>query len=320
MSQGPPTPPHPKRRGLGRGLDALLSSSAASAASAAGNDAGAEPQSGLVELDPRKIEPNPEQPRRGFDEEGIAALADSIRTHGLLHPIVVERTAPDAFRLVAGERRLRAAKQAGVATIPAILRPATESARHALELALVENLQRAQLSPLEEAAAYARLADTFGLSHEAIGLRMGRSRSAVSNTVRLLSLTAAVQEAVAEGRLTAGHARALLPLPAGEQERLATQVVEEGLSVRRIEQLVQQRAAAEAEASAPPAATNHAPGARPRASLSADDDALQRGLEEALGTPVTLQRRRRGGGRLIVDFYSDEELDALYTRLGGPDL
>ena len=312
MTQQPPVPP--RRRGLGRGLDALLSSSAATAAGHR-DDAvipGApEPQSGLIEVDPHRVDPNPEQPRRSFAEEGIAALAESIRTHGLLHPIVVERLGEGRFRLVAGERRLRAARQAGVATIPAILRPATESARHALELALVENLQRAQLSPLEEAAAYARLADTFGLSHEAIGMRMGRSRSAVSNTVRLLSLGAAVQEAVAEGRLTAGHARALLPLTEPEQERLARVIEDEGLSVRRVEQLVQQQAA--------PAAPRKA--ARPAtAPLAADDAALQRGFEEALGTPVSLQRRRRGGGRLVIDFFSDEELDALYSRLGGPSL
>ncbi|HZS14152.1 MAG TPA: ParB/RepB/Spo0J family partition protein [Candidatus Dormibacteraeota bacterium] len=317
MSQQPP--PSPKRRGLGRGLDALLTSSAAAAsarqAAAAEPDEREATESGLIEVSPGSVEPNPEQPRRGFDEEGIAALAESIQTHGLLHPIVVERLSGDRYRLVAGERRLRAAQKAGVATIPAILRPATDSARHALELALVENLQRAQLSPLEEAAAYARLADTFGLSHEAIGLRMGRSRSAVSNTVRLLSLTAAVQEAVADGRLSAGHARALLPLPAPDQERLARQIEAEGLSVRRVEQLVQQQNAA-------PAATAPRPGRPPQAAepLGVDDSALQRGLEEALGTRVTLQRRRRGGGRLIVDFYSDEELDALYTRLGGPEL
>jgi ParB family transcriptional regulator, chromosome partitioning protein len=310
--QGPP----PKRRGLGRGLDALLTSSAAAASArpaVSADDTPEEAATGLIEVSPAKVEPNPEQPRRSFDEEGLAALAESIRTHGLLHPIVVERGAGDTYRLVAGERRLRAARQAGVATIPAIVRPATESARHALELALVENLQRAQLSPLEEAAAYARLADTFGLSHEAIGLRMGRSRSAVSNTVRLLSLTAAVQEAVAEGRINAGHARALLPLPAGEQERLARQIEEEGLSVRRVEQLVQQH-------TAPRAAPRPASDAATEATLSVDDSALQRGFEEALGTPVTLLRKRRGGGRLVIDFYTDEELDALYARLGGPEL
>jgi ParB family transcriptional regulator, chromosome partitioning protein len=310
VSQQPPSPP--RRRGLGRGLDALLSSSAAASAQQGAAYAGAEPESGLVEVDPHRVDPNPEQPRRGFDEEGIAALADSIRTHGLLHPIVIERLGTDRYRLVAGERRLRAARQAGVATIPAILRPATDSARHALELALVENLQRAQLSPLEEAAAYARLADTFGLSHEAIGLRMGRSRSAVSNMVRLLSLGAAVQAAVAEGRVTAGHARALLPLPEAEQERLARQIEDEGLSVRRVEQLVQQQQAA--PATPRPSRTQAA------APLGTDDAALQRGFEEALGTPVSLQRRRRGGGRLVIDFFSDEELDALYTRLGGPQL
>jgi ParB family transcriptional regulator, chromosome partitioning protein len=309
---GASPPPPPRRRGLGRGLDALLSSSATAAARSGG-----EP-TGLVELDPHNVEPNPEQPRRNFDEEGLAQLAESIRTHGLLHPIVVEPR-NGGYRLVAGERRLRAARQAGVASIPAIVRPSTESARHALELALVENLQRTQLSPLEEAAAYARLADAFGLSHEAIGLRMGRSRSAVSNTVRLLALAAGVQEALADGRLSAGHARALLPLPAAAQEELAARIAEEGLSVRRAEQLVHERL------NAPRAETGAATPRTPRPGagvdqLTPDDSALQRGFEEALGTPVHLQRRRRGGGRLLIEFYSDEELDALYTRLGGPAL
>lgn len=322
MADGPRTPPPSKRRGLGRGLDALLSSSAAAAARSGGG-AQVTRETGLVDVDPDGVAPNPEQPRRHFDEEGITALAESIRTHGLLHPIVVERR-DGGYRLVAGERRLRAAREAGVASIPAIVRPSTESARHALELALVENLQRAQLSPLEEAAAYARLADAFGLSHEAIGMRMGRSRSAVTNTVRLLALPAGVQEALADGRLTAGHARALLPLATEQQEELAGRIAAEGLTVRRVEQLVQERLDAASRPAPPPgdaeptATRRTAASARP--SLSPDDAALQRGFEDALGTPVHLQRRRRGGGRLVIDFYSDEELDALYQRLGGPPL
>lgn len=316
MPDAPHPPPPSKRRGLGRGLDALLSSSAASAARHGGGPQARE--TALLELDPHHVEPNPEQPRRHFDEAGITALADSIRTHGLLHPIVVERRNGD-YRLVAGERRLRAAREAGVATIPAIVRPSTETARHALELALVENLQRAQLSPLEEAAAYARLADTFGLSHEAIGLRMGRSRSAITNTVRLLALPAGVQEALADGRLSAGHARALLPLPEKQQETVARQIADEGLTVRRVEQIVQEQLDAGARQPSPARQTPGPPARRPRP-LSADDSALQRGFEAALGTSVHLQRRRRGGGRLIIEFYSDEELDGLYSRLGGPPL
>jgi ParB family chromosome partitioning protein len=278
-----------------------------------------------------RVSPNPEQPRRDVDEASLGELADSIRTHGILQPIVVEPADRGGYRLIAGERRLRAAALAGLTAVPAVVRPPTESGRHALELALVENLQRSDLSPLDEAAAYARLADTFGLSHEAIGRRVGRSRAAVSNAVRLLGLPAAVQTSLAAGKITAGHARALLTLAsAAEQETLAHQVEEQGLTVREVERTVQElvrtggtaRTASAASTSAAPAP---APPGSPRArSIKAnqpgvDDLALERGLEEALGTPVRLQRRRQGG-RLVIDFYSDEDLDALYRRLGGPPL
>ena len=289
-----------RRRGLGRGLEALLSPRA-------GGD-GTEPT--LVAVDPNAVAPNPEQPRRGFAEEGIDTLAESIRLHGLLHPIVVQREA-SGYRLVAGERRLRAAQRAGVATVPAIVRPAAESARHSLEMALTENLMRADLNPIEEAAAYARLADAFGLSHEAIALRLGRSRPAVSNAIRLLSLPASVQEAVADGLLSAGHARAVLVLASeAEQEMLARQIVETGMSVRDTERVVQGRAAA-ATGPVPVAAAPR------RARLTADDEALRRGFEAALGLPVRLQRNPRSGGRLVVEFVDDADLDALYRRLGG---
>jgi ParB family chromosome partitioning protein len=307
-----------RRRGLGRGLDALLSNSAraplldgATAAPAAPDD-----EARLVEVEVTAVRPNPEQPRREFDAEALSGLAESIRAHGLLQPIVVERDG-EGLRLVAGERRLRAAALAGLHRIPALLRPATQSGREALELALVENLQRTDLSALEEAAAYARLADAFGLSHEAIALRVGRSRAAVSNTVRLLALPAAVQTALREGRLTAGHARALLGAPSdADREELAEAVTVHGLSVRQVEHEVGRRVAIAAAAPVVPAAGRRP---APPPPLAADDRLLERSLEETLGTQVHLRRRRRGG-QLLIDFYDDEQLDSLYTRLGGPPL
>ncbi len=249
--------PDARRRGLGRGLDALLSSTPRPALVDSGDAGPGDDESRLVDVDVTAVRPNPEQPRRDFDAEALAGLADSIRAHGLLQPIVVERDA-EGLRLVAGERRLRAAALAGLGRIPALLRPSTQSGREALELALVENLQRTDLSALDEAAAYSRLADTFGLSHEAIALRVGRSRAAVSNTVRLLALPASVQTALRDGRLTAGHARALLAAPNDrDREELADAVTTHGLSVRQVEHEVGRRAAI---AAATPAA---APRRRP---------------------------------------------------------
>jgi ParB family chromosome partitioning protein len=263
----------------------------------------------LVEIDPALVDANPEQPRREFDAEALVALGESIRTHGLLHPIVVER-AGQRYQLVAGERRLRAVRVAGLNRLPAIIRPAADSARQSLEAALTENLLRADLSAIDEAAAYSRLADTFGLSHEAIALRLGRSRPAVSNTIRLLALPAAVQRAVVQGTISAGHARALLALPDdARRESVARQVAEAGWSVRRTEQAVQ---AELGRAHAPRAVTT-------RPSLSADDEAVRRGIEERLGLPVELERRGRGG-RVTIAFHDNGDLDALYTRLGAAPL
>jgi ParB family transcriptional regulator, chromosome partitioning protein len=292
-----------RRRGLGRGLDALLTNEAES-------EKGESP---LISLDPGTVRPNPEQPRRAFEPDALAALGESIRLHGLLHPIVVQREG-DTYSLVAGERRLRAAQLAGVSSIPAIVRPAAESSRHQLEMALTENLLRTDLNPMEEAAAYARLSDAFGLTHEAIALRLGRSRSGISNAIRLLDLPAPVQEAVADSRLTASHARALLVLPlAADQEAVAALAIAEGLNVRDTERAVQDRLtrAAAAPRPRPPSAPEEA---------APDDVALRRGLEHALGVPVRLQRRKGGGGRIVIDWAGDSDLDALYRKLGGPPL
>ena len=298
-----PSPPRSfRRRGLGRGLDALLT-----------NEAEAEEGSPLISLDPRTVTPNPEQPRRAFEPDALAALGDSIRLHGLLHPIVVQREG-DTYSLVAGERRLRAAQLAGVSSIPAIVRPAAESSRHQLEMALTENLLRTDLNPMEEAAAYARLSDAFGLTHEAIALRLGRSRSGISNAIRLLDLPAPVQEAVADARLTASHARALLVLPlAADQEAVAALVIAEGLNVRDTERAVQDRLTRAATR------TRQRTASTPEVA-SPDDVALRRGLEHALGVTVRLERRKGGGGRIVIDWAEDDDLDALYRKLGGPPL
>jgi ParB family transcriptional regulator, chromosome partitioning protein len=308
MTSIPPGHAAPRRRGLGRGLDALLGP----AVDAPGPDPAvdAPPDTAvLVEIDPSLVEANPEQPRRDFDHDALIALGESIRTHGLLHPIVVERSGP-GYQLVAGERRLRAVRLAGLPRIPAIIRPAAESARQSLETALTENLVRADLSPMEEAAAYARLSDAFGLSHEAIALRLGRSRPAISNAIRLLALSAPVQRAVSDGTISAGHARALLGIAdADRQEAMALRAAQQGWSVRETEKAVQ-------------TALGHAPAPRTppaRPALSPDDEAVRRGIEAQLGLPVDLERRRRGG-RVTVTFNDDGDLDALYRRLGGAPL
>jgi ParB family chromosome partitioning protein len=291
-----------RRRGLGRGLDALLTS-----------ESETEEGSALISIDPSSVGPNPEQPRRSFDPDALSALGDSIRLHGLLHPVVVQREG-DSYSLVAGERRLRAAQLAGVSSIPAIVRPAAESSRNQLEIALTENLLRTDLNPMEEAAAYARLSDAFGLTHEAIALRLGRSRSGISNAIRLLDLPAPVQEAVADSRLTASHARALLVLPLpSDQEALAAVIIADSLNVRDTERAVQERLSRPL----PPSHPRRATAAEP---LAPDDLALRKGLEQALGVPVRLQRRKGGGGRLVIDWAEDADLDDLYRKLGGPPL
>jgi ParB family chromosome partitioning protein len=292
-----------RRRGLGRGLDALF----------AGAPRDEHGDVLLIAVDPAQVAPNPEQPRRDFDEASLDAMAESIRLHGLLHPIVVQRDG-ESYRLVAGERRLRAAQRGGMASIPAIVRPAAESGRQALELALTENLVRTDLNPMEEASAYARLADAFGLTHDVIALRVGRSRPTISNSIRLLGLAASVQKAVASGRVSASNGRALLALPEQEQVEVATDIEKLGLSVHEVERLVQRRLDQRAPNRSPAAI------AAQRSRPTPDDDVLRTAIEQTLGLPVRLERRRRGGGRLVIDFLDDRDLDGFYRRLGGPPL
>lgn len=276
-----------RKRALGKGLEALI-------------PAGPELRSGVLELPIDRIRPNPRQPRREIGEGSIQELAESIREHGVLQPVLVT-SAGDQFQLVAGERRLEAARLAGLQVIPAVVREAGE--RASLELALVENLQRSDLGPLEAAEGYRQLAEDFGLRHEEIAARVGVSRSRVSNTLRLLKLSEAVRQALAAGQVSEGHARALLGLSAAADQAAAMQtVISKQLNVRQTEQLIRQLTSRPAK---------QAPAQRKQTPEEAD---LQTRLEESLGTKVSLRGGRRGG-RLIIHYYSDEELNAIADRI-----
>jgi ParB family chromosome partitioning protein len=250
-----------------------------------------------------RVRPNPHQPRRRFDPASLATLAASIREHGVLQPILVTE-AIDGYVLIAGERRLRAAQEAGLDRIPAIVRDLGDQAR--LEVALIENLQREDLDPIEAAHGFRRLIDEFAFTHERVAERVGRARSTVANTLRLLDLAAPVQEAIAEGRLTEGHGRALGGLPPDHQERVLDSVIGQDLSVRQTEELVRRLRQPRPEP-VPPAAGRR---------LDPDLERVEEDLRRALGTKVSLARSRRGG-RIVIEYYSDEDLGRLYERLTG---
>ncbi len=227
------------KRGLGRGLGSLIPTQPAASENAAASQSGPGTAAGayFAELPIAAVRPNQWQPRNVFDEDALAELVHSIREVGLLQPVVVRRTGPESYELVMGERRWRASQVAGLETIPAIVRQTDDG--DMLRDALLENLHRSQLNPLEEAAAYGQMLEDFGCTHDELAQRIGRSRPQISNTLRLLKLSPVVQRRVAAGVLSAGHARALLGVPDGErQEHLAGRVVAEGISVRALEELV----------------------------------------------------------------------------------
>lgn len=300
------TPP----KGLGKGLGALIPRTPL-AAGEEGTAAAATGAAAIIEAPVADIIPNPRQPRSKLDGEALAELAASVKEHGLLQPLIVTRARPTdraPYQLIAGERRWRAAQMAGLTTVPVILKEATP--QQLLELALVENIQRADLGPLEEAEAFQALIDEFGLSQQQVADRVGKSRAAVANTVRLLRLPARAKALLAEGALTEGHARALLALPDDETVLRATdQVVARELTVRQTEELVR-RLLATAQSVQPEVAPADED---PDAAYTQQLEAAFRG---ALGTKVTLSRGRRGG-KLVIAFYSDEELQAIYDRIVG---
>ncbi len=263
----------------------------------------------FAELPLEAIRPNPSQPRTAFDEQALAELVMSIREVGLLQPVVVRPAGPGVYELVMGERRWRASQEAGTQTIPAIVRDTGDEAM--LRDALLENLHRSALNPLEEAAAYAQLLEDFGATHEELATRIGRSRSTISNTIRLLQLPPAVQRRVAAGVLSAGHARAILGLPTAEaQEALATRVVAEGLSVRGTEEAV-----ALAVAQGP--AEERAPRTRGRRPVPTRLTEVADRLSDRFETRVKVDLGR-SRGKVVIEFASVDDLERIVQVIEGP--
>jgi ParB family transcriptional regulator, chromosome partitioning protein len=280
----------PPRSGLGKGLDALIPTGQKTSGG----------EGGVTQIPIDLIQRNPRQPREKFDIEELDNLAASIREHGVIQPLIVSPGKNEIYTLIAGERRLQAARKAGLRTVPVVIRHATD--QQLLELALIENVQRADLNAIEEAEAYQHLAKEFKMSHETIATRVGKSRVAVTNTIRLLDASAAVKQALVDGRITEGHARALLALnTAKAQENLLSQIVNLDLSVRQTEALARKY-------------SGQKPATKKRSSSSADVTDLERRLRSSLGTKVTLKHGKKGG-TVTIYYYSDEELDSLLEKL-----
>lgn len=281
-----------RTRGLGRGLGALI-----------GEQDAMRPRETVVEIPVEEIRPNRYQPRQSMDDAALHELAESIREHGVLQPVVVRRV-ERGYELVAGERRFRASQLAGLNRVPACVRDYTDE--QSLEVALVENLQREDINPLEAARAYRRLADEFGLTQEQIAAKVGKSRSTVANTIRLLQLTRTEQRSLEKGEISEGHARALLATEPGRRKAMLDEIVGGKSTVREAEQMARSGRAGES-----------APGERPPAVRATDANvaAVEARLRELLGTRVSILRRGTRGA-IHVEFYSDEDLERLVGLLG----
>lgn len=276
--------------GLGRGLAALIPQRSPTGP-------------GTIEIPLDRIQPNPRQPRQRMDDAALQTLTASIREHGVIQPVLVVETI-DGYQLVAGERRVRAARLAGLDRVPAVVRQLAEHQQ--LELALVENLQREDLGPIEAARAYRSLIDEFSFSQEALASRVGRARSTVANMLRLLDLHPAVQQHLVDGSISEGHARALGGLETDAQAPAAKAVIDDDLSVRQTEELVR-RLRTPREPTA----------ARIDRTPDPELERVEEDLRRALGTKVSMARSRRGG-RIVIEYYGQDELNRLYDRLMGP--
>lgn len=283
------------KRGLGRGLNALLAGTQAD-----------DVARNVRELRLESIAPNPFQPRTHFDEDSLKELADSIRENGVLQPVLVRRRGPERYEIIVGERRLRASRMAGLTTIPAIVRECSD--RDMLLVALVENVQREDVNPVEQAQAYYRMQHEFGLTQEEIARRVGRSRSAVANTTRLLSLPERALQALQDGRITEGHARLLVTLDSSLQGAALEAFLGRQMSVREAEALV--RSLRRGENAAQPE------GVQP-ASRDPNLAALEDSLSVALGTRVVVEPLVRGRGSVRIEYYTEEQLEGIVERIIG---
>ena len=294
-----------KKKALGKGLSALIPDTYMKfmETQKESQRTQAEGVSGFMEIPIAQVRPNREQPRMRFSEEKIEELANSIKEQGILQPIIVKKT-EGGYELVCGERRLKAAERCGLDKIPAIVKDLAEE--KLLEWALVENIQREDLNPIEEAQAYVRLIEQRDLSHDDVAKKVGKDRSTVANTIRLLRLPQEILEGLIESRLQAGHARALLALPTPEHQRqLARRIMEERLSVRQVEELVGRAASRKRRA-------------KVSRSVSADLIALETKLERKLGTQVRMFPNRNNQGRIEIRYYSLDDLDRVLNLLGIP--
>lgn len=282
-----------RKGGLGKGLDALIP----------GGGSSLPAESGVTYITAAKITPNPLQPRHNLREEELRELADSIQEHGILQPLIVTYEAEeDQYTLIAGERRLRAAQIAGLEAVPVLVRQVTDQER--LEIALIENVQRSDLTPLETAEAFRQLNEEFGLSHEEIARQVGKSRVAVTNTLRLLKLPEAARKALAEDQISEGHARALLGLNSPQAQAAALEsILRHELNVRQAEELVRKM-------------TGEKPASLPKKEPAPEINALEERLRSHFGTKVTLNHGKKGGS-LIIHYYSEEELNSLITQIFG---
>ena len=286
-----------KKRGLGKGLGALIPSSEVS------RDEDSASPTGAVEVSVDRISPNPHQPRQMINQKQLQELADSIAEHGLIQPLVVTQVGA-SYQLIAGERRWRASQLAGLTSVLVVVKETTP--QQMLELAIVENIQRADLNPLEEAQAFAQLMEEFGLTQEVVAERVGKSRTAVANTVRLLNLPDEIKEALAANQISEGHARALLSLKKErDQLNVMATIISKGLNVRQTETLVRQMVTGDkiAKPKRPP--------------LTAHDKAMLARFESQLGTRIELNRAEEETGKLVIHFYSQEELQAIFDAILG---